>query len=105
MLGCSRIGWLEVAHELGTLLAISRSEANRVGVALHQAGKYERAAIVFQLVAARYPDSASIWTNIAINYEKLGRDEEAKKARDRAIALDPLTNFAQQSEELFADEE
>lgn len=91
---------VELAEEVNALLALSLSEANRVGIALHQEGKHERAAVIFQIVAARVPNSASIWTNVAINYDAMQMQEEAQKARGKAIALDPLTNFAQQVREL-----
>lgn len=64
-------------------------EANRVGVAYWQKKRYGDAAIVFDRLAKEFADSATIWTNLAINRRALGSQSLADQAQRRAFELDP----------------
>lgn len=82
---------------LGQLLATPDDsvlfQANRVGVAFWNRKKYDDAVKVLQETVNRFPDSATSWTNLALNHEHLGQLELAETEYRRALKLDPANSF------------
>ncbi|MEX2121708.1 MAG: fused MFS/spermidine synthase [Pirellulales bacterium] len=78
---------------LDRLLASSESsvcaQGNRVGVECWRRKQFGDATTVFDRLCTRFPTSATLWTNLAINYDHLGQPQKANSARRRAMALDP----------------
>jgi Flp pilus assembly protein TadD len=59
------------------------------GIEAAQHGLWNEAVFRWEKVIAADPNSAAAYNNLAVAYEKLGRFEEAEKAYQRALALDP----------------
>jgi spermidine synthase len=87
----------DFASGVETLLRISEQAANRLGVALSQAGAHERAAAIFRRLVERQPSSAIAWNNLALALAAAGRHGEAEEAFSRALALDPLNEGTERS--------
>ena len=81
----------------------SATVANGLGVRLWRAKKYESAVRVFESILATQPNSATSWANLAINYAELGQQDQATRAFEQAIALDPFNDFATNSYKEFQE--
>lgn len=49
------------------------------------------------------PTYAAAWNNLGIAYEQQGKFEDARKAYEKAIALEPNNNFIRQNNDLFRE--
>jgi tetratricopeptide (TPR) repeat protein len=54
-------------------------------------GQYDRAVLSFRIASERRPNSASLHTNLAVAYIKLGRRDKAIKSLKMAVAIDPFS--------------
>ncbi len=72
---------------------ILAQEATRLGVTLWRNKKYDDASTVFERLIAKFPNASSSWTNLAINYDLVGKHEKALEAIRHASDLDPASNF------------
>ncbi len=81
----------QILEQLGRLPA---AETAPVGVAFSAAKRYSEAVDVFRRIAAQYPDSASAWTNLGLNYEALGQRQKALEAWTKAQRLEPMNEPA-----------
>jgi Tfp pilus assembly protein PilF len=61
----------------------------KFGIEAAQHELWHEAIFRWEKVIAADPGSAAAYNNLAVAYEKLGRFEEAEKAYQRALALDP----------------
>ncbi len=52
-------------------------------------GQYDQAAALYQRLAGLQPDSAAVWNNLGVCYNKLQQWEKAAEALERAIQRDP----------------
>jgi spermidine synthase len=86
------------------LVKSSPDEASRLAQMLFLSGRHDEAATVLERLAAVRPTSATIWTNMAINYKALGDRELAEDAFREAMALDPLSDFTRSAYERFQRE-
>lgn len=59
------------------------------GVEAAQNDLWDEAIFRWEKALAADPESAAAYNNLAVAYEKKGRFEEAEKAYQRALALDP----------------
>ncbi|NOR14712.1 MAG: tetratricopeptide repeat protein, partial [Candidatus Aminicenantes bacterium] len=59
------------------------------GVEAAQNGLWDEAIFRWEKTIAADPESAAAYNNLAVAYEKKGRFEDAEKAYQRALALDP----------------
>ncbi len=75
----------------------SRTEAARLGVALWKEKDYRRAIEVFTVLSEAFPDSATLWANLAVNHRDLGDEEGALEALRKALELDPFNAFVEES--------
>jgi tetratricopeptide (TPR) repeat protein len=79
------------------------ARASRIGARLWGQKKYKQAARVYRSLIALFPQSATSWLNLAINYRDLGNFEEASQAARQAISIDPLNEFVQQHSRTFTE--
>jgi Tfp pilus assembly protein PilF len=89
-----------------TALADKRADAKAqvaFGVAVAQKGLWKEATQRWENATALDPTYASAWNNLAIGYEQLGRFEDAKKAYERAIELDPKDQYIRDNYQLFRE--
>lgn len=63
------------------------------GVQIALKGLWRDATQRFENATAIDPTYPSAWNNLAIGYEQLGRSEDAKKAYERALELDPKDEY------------
>jgi hypothetical protein len=75
------------------LVQASSDEAGKVGSGLWQRKKAKRAAVIFQALVNKHPESAVAWMNLSLAQRALGRMEESEAARKRALQLDPLAGI------------
>jgi predicted membrane-bound spermidine synthase len=88
-------------NNLTRIVSDSPEHANKMGVFLWEAKQYEEAITVFKTLSLSHPCSVTTWTNLAVNYEAFGDTEKAKEAYEKAISLDPFSNFTKSSYEDF----
>jgi tetratricopeptide (TPR) repeat protein len=84
--------------------ALSAFEANRIGVSFWRAKDHEKAVTAFRGLLAVHPRLAPAWANLAVNHQALGQRDRAKAAFEKALALDPLNEFARKSFGSFRQE-
>ncbi|TNC74228.1 tetratricopeptide repeat protein [Rubellimicrobium roseum] len=58
-------------------------------IAAHRAGRRAEALPLYAAVLARAPDDAGIWTNLGALLRAEGHYDQARRAQERAFALDP----------------
>jgi len=93
----------QFAKLLDRLFDVSQAELNRLGVSLFQEGRHEQAALVFEKLVTVHRDSVTTWNNLAVAYEAAGKLEDAQKAFERALSVDPLSDFAKKSFAAFKE--
>ena len=49
------------------------------------------------------PTYAAAWNNLGIGYEQLGRFDDARKAYEKALELDPGNTFIKTNYDLFRE--
>lgn len=85
-------------------LADKRADAKAqvvFGVEIARKGLWRDATQRFENATQLDPTYASAWNNLGIAYEQLGRFEEAKKAYERAIELDPKDQYIRDNYQEF----
>ena len=75
------------------LVEVSPEEAGKVGSGLWQRRKPGRAAVIFQALLRKHPESATAWMNLSLVQRAMGRLEESEASRKRALQLDPLAGI------------
>jgi len=93
----------QFAKLLDRLFDVSQAELNRLGVSLFQEGRHEQAAKVFEKLVTVHKDSVTTWNNLAVAYEAWGKLPEAQAAFERALSVDPLSDFAKKSFTAFKE--
>lgn len=73
------------------------------GIAVAQRGLWKEALYRWQRAVELNPSYAAAWNNLAIAYEHEGNFEEARKAYEKALSLDPKNLFIKQNYELFKE--
>lgn len=73
------------------------------GVEAAQNGLWDEAIFRWEKAIAADPESAAAYNNLAVAYEKKGRFEDAEKAYQRALALDPEHEHIQANFKSFQD--
>src|SRR5678815_1979679 len=58
-----------------------------------QKGLWKEAAMRFEAATVADPSYAAAWNNLGIAYEQLGRFDDARRAYEKAMELDPDNNF------------
>jgi Flp pilus assembly protein TadD len=86
--------------------ADARSDAKsqvEFGIKVAQNGLWKEATYRWEKAVKLDPTYAEAWNNLAIGYEHEGRFDEARKAYERAIALEPKNMFIRQNYDLFKE--
>jgi Flp pilus assembly protein TadD len=73
------------------------------GIAVAQRGLWKEALYRWQRAVELDPGYAAAWNNLAIAYEHAGNFPEARKAYEKALALDSKNLFIKQNYELFKE--
>ncbi len=73
------------------------------GIAVAQKNLWKEALYRWQKAVELDPGYAAAWNNLAIAWEHEGNFEEARKAYERAVSLDPKNLFIKQNYELFKE--
>lgn len=84
----------------------ARSEAKsqvEFGIRVAQNGLWKEATYHWDKAVKIDPTYGSAWNNLAIGYEQEGRFEEAQKAYERALELDPKNLYIRQNFDLFKE--
>ena len=73
------------------------------GIRVAQNGLWNEALYRWQKAVELDPTYAAAWNNLAIAYEHEGRFEDAKKAYEQALQLDPKNLMIRQNYDLFKE--
>jgi len=87
-------------------LADKRADAKAqvtFGITVAQKGLWKEATQRWESAIAIDPAYASAWNNLAIGYEQLGRAEDARKAYERALELEPKNEYIRGNYESFRE--
>jgi Tfp pilus assembly protein PilF len=97
---------------LALMLAPARAPAQELknakaqvdfGIAVAQKGLWKEALYRWQKAVELDPGYAAAWNNLAIAYEHAGNFAEARKAYEKALALDSKNLYIKQNYELFRE--
>jgi len=83
-----------------------RSEAKEhveFGIAVAQRGLWREAVSRWQQAVELDSTYAAAWNDLGTGLEQLGRFDEARKAYERALELDPGNNFIRSNYDLFRE--
>ena len=90
--------------------AVARADARadsreqvEFGIRVAQNGLWNEALYRWQKAVEIDPSYAAAWNNLAIAYEHEGKFEEAKKAYEKALQLDPKNLLIRQNYDLFKE--
>src|SRR6185295_12703028 len=86
--------------------ADARSDAKSqvdFGIKVAQNGLWKEATYRWERAAEIDPTYAAAWNNLGIGYEHEGRFEDARKAYEKAVALDPKNVLIRQNYDLFKE--
>ena len=86
--------------------ADARSEAKSqvdFGIKVAQNGLWKEATYRWEKAAEIDPTYAAAWNNLGIGYEHEGRFDDARKAYEKAVALDPKNILIRQNYDLFKE--
>jgi Flp pilus assembly protein TadD len=73
------------------------------GISVAQRGLWKEALYRWQRAVKIDPTYAAAWNNLAIAYEHEGQFEEARKAYEKAVGLDPENLLIRQNFDLFKE--
>ena len=73
------------------------------GITLAQKDIWPRAVHEFEQATEIDPKYAAAWNDLAIGYEQLGRFDDARKAYDKALAIDHSNQFIRNNYDQFRD--
>ena len=73
------------------------------GIRVAQNGLWNEALYWWQKAVKLDPTYAAAWNNLAIAYEHEGKFDEAKKAYEKALELDPKNLMIRQNYDLFKE--
>lgn len=73
------------------------------GISVAQRGLWKEALYRWQKAVELDPGYAAAWNNLAIAYEHAGNFNEARKAYEKALSLDPKNLYIKQNYELFKE--
>ena len=86
--------------------ASARSDAKEqveFGIKVAQTGLWREAQYRWERAVQIDPTYAEAWNNLAIAYEHSGKFDEARKAYETAIKLDPKNTMIRQNYDLFKE--
>lgn len=83
-----------------------RSEAKsqvEFGIKVAQSGLWKEALYRWERAVEIDPTYAAAWNNLAVAYEQQGQFDDARKAYDKALELDPGNLLIRQNYDLFKE--
>jgi type IV pilus assembly protein PilF len=86
--------------------ADARSDAKaqvEFGIKVAQTGLWKEALYRWEKATQLDPTYAAAWNNLAIGYEQDGRADEAEKAYQKALALDPKNEMIRTNYDQFKE--
>ncbi len=101
--------WLVVALAIGLtapLLADRRSDAKEqvdFGIAVAQRGLWKEAVYRWEKAVDLDATYGAAWNDLGIGYEQLGRFDDARKAYEKALELEPNNNFIRNNYDSFRE--
>ena len=97
---------LLLSSSLPALAQNPRSEAEKhvkFGISVAQYNLWREAITRFERAADIDPTYAQAWNNLGIAYEHEGKLNDARKAYEKALKLDPDNQYIKQNYELFRE--
>ena len=88
------------------VLADQRDQAKAqvaFGIKVAQKGLWKEATQRWEAATVADPSYAAAWNNLGIGYEQLGRFDDARRAYEKAIELDPDNNFIKVNYDYFRE--
>ena len=73
------------------------------GITVAQKGLWKEATQRWESATVIDPSYPSAWNNLGIGYEQLGRFDDARKAYEKALELDPKNAFIRQNYDQFRE--
>ena len=73
------------------------------GISVAQKGLWKEAIFRWQKAVEIDPEYAQAWNDLAIAYEQMGKFDEARKAYETAMRLEPNNNFIHENYTSFRD--
>ena len=89
-----------------TAWADGRSEAKAqvsFGIVVAQKGLWKEATQRWENATVVDPTYASAWNNLGIGYEQLGRFDDARKAYEKALELEPNNTYIRTNYDQFRE--
>ena len=87
-------------------LADRRSDAKDqvdFGITVAQKGLWKEAVLHWETAVEIDPSYAAAWNNLGIGYEQLGRFDDARKAYEKALELEPNNTFIRNNYDQFRE--
>jgi Tfp pilus assembly protein PilF len=84
----------------------NRSDAKaqvEFGISVAKRGLWKEATQRWERATVTDPTYAAAWNNLGIGYEQLGRFDDARKAYEKALELDPGNTFIKTNYDLFRE--
>ena len=97
---------LLLSSSVPALAQNARSEAEKLvkfGISVAQYNLWREAISRFEKAADLDPTYAAAYNNLAIAYEQQGKLDEARKAYEKALKLEPDNQYIKQNYELFRE--
>ena len=97
---------LLLSSSLPALAQNQRGEAEKLvkfGISVAQYNLWREAISRFERAADLDPTYAAAYNNLAIAYEQQGKLDEARKAYEKALKLEPDNQYIKQNYELFRE--
>ena len=98
---------------VATMLAVSvplyadkRDDAKsqvKFGIDVAQKGLWKEALLRWQMATEIDPTYAQAWNDLAIGFEQMGKFDDARKAYDKALAIDPHDAYIRQNYDAFRE--
>jgi Tfp pilus assembly protein PilF len=82
----------------------SRARAEvEFGISVAQRGLWNEAVYRWERAVEMDPRYAAAWNNLAVAYEQQGQFDQARKAYDKAVTLEPNNMLIRQNYDLFKE--
>jgi len=97
---------LLIALATTPLFADRRSDAKeqvQFGISVAEKGLWTEATTRWEKAVEIDPTYAAAWNNLGIAYEHQGKFEDANKAYNKALQLEPDNNYVRQNYDLFRE--
>jgi Flp pilus assembly protein TadD len=73
------------------------------GITVARRGLWKEAAYRWEKAVETDPTYSAAWNNLGIGYEQLGRFDDARKAYEKALELEPGNTYIRSNYDLFRE--